>query len=299
VCRQAGAIIYSTRYFSTLIDSTCPYSLRGHSLVQRQRRQRGNFGLVSSASRLQRAIMPIPLSRSQNVELATCSFSLFPSFFCNSPSTLYISASVHRLPLSCKYFRGSLTATRSLSRQNLPLYTPFSRSTASTTAKVSLCWVRKYKICTLPHCDKGYSQVMPLIVENSQTMPSPESRSVKRPSESASSIHRFCRFPSTLKISRVRCDAVRCGAVRCGVGFSPPHERSRKINLRTSRHVVLISLSTRINTTSIQQHQKFELFNIILAITTNLHHDGRNSISSSTYPPTTRRRTARPHTIHR
>jgi hypothetical protein len=170
---------------------------------------------------------------------------------------------------------------------------PLPRSTISATPKYHILLYQKAHIFVrLAIGTKGYSQVMPLIVENSRTMSSPESRSVKRPSESASCIPLFCCFLSELKIWRML----------CLLGFSPPpHERSRNQDQPPylQKHPVFLSLSTSIFPTSILQDQDHGLFNIILAIATNLHHDVRNPISSSADAPTTRRRTTCPHTIHR
>ena len=144
---------------------------------------------------------------------------------------LIFSVSIYRSLLHCKYFPGTLTATRIFARPNLPSLdlSPDRPSPRPPKYHILLLYQKAQIFVRLAIETKGYSQVMPLIVESSRTMSSPESRSVKRPSESASCIPLFCCFLSELKIWRML----------CLLGFSSTTTRaiaqSIKINLRTSK----------------------------------------------------------------
>jgi hypothetical protein len=164
---------------------------------------RGKFGLVS-------VIQPISNFLFSDSE-ATCSPSL-ANF-----QRLIFQVSIRQLLPHCTDSPGILTATRISARLNLPSLDLSPDRPSPRPPKYRILLYQKAQIFVrLAIETKGYSQVMPLIVENSRTMSSPESRSVKRPSESASCIRLFCRFLSVLKIWRMLCCVC-----------SPPHERSR------------------------------------------------------------------------
>jgi hypothetical protein len=202
---------------------------------------RGKFGLVSVIRRQN----PISFSRTRRPHRSSSLFSrkLSSSYFL----CINLSAPYSLQILSChSHSNSKLRSPESAISRSFP------RSTISAASRYHILLYQEAQIFVrLAIETKGYSQVMPLIVENSQTMSSHESRSVKRPSESASCILSFAVFFPC-------CVEDLAYAVLCFAGFfsttrSIAQSRSTSVS---PKHSVFLSLPSQ---PALIQHQFYKI----------------------------------------